>query len=71
MAEPNDHESNIFGHGFERCPETNRPYESGHGALSKAAQTQNFIRERDQQQRQAALDAPAPAAPPASKTALR
>jgi hypothetical protein len=46
MAEPNDYENNLFGHGFERCPETGRPYEVGSGALSKEEQTRNFIRER-------------------------
>lgn len=31
----------------ETCPETGRPYECGHGALSREAQSANFIRERN------------------------
>jgi hypothetical protein len=33
----------IFGEGFERCPRTGRPYESGSGALSKDQQTALFV----------------------------
>jgi hypothetical protein len=29
----------------QRCPITHRPYETGHGALSPAEQTANFVRE--------------------------
>jgi hypothetical protein len=65
VSEPNDYENNIFGHGFDRCPETGRPYECGSGVLSKEEQTRNFIRERDRDQRQAASGAPAPPAPSA------
>jgi hypothetical protein len=39
--------AHIFGEGCEYCPETGRPYERGSGALSKEAQTANFVRERD------------------------
>lgn len=45
--EPNDHKNNIFGQGFETCPETGRPYEVGSGALPNEEQTANFVRERD------------------------
>jgi len=37
----------IFGEHFERCPQTGRPFETGIGALPKAQQTANFIRDRD------------------------
>jgi hypothetical protein len=47
MAEPNDYENNIFGHGFERYPQTGLPYEQGSGALSKEEPTANFIRALD------------------------
>ena len=39
-----DNEARVFGNGFERCPRTNRPYERGHGSLSKERQTENFVR---------------------------
>jgi hypothetical protein len=37
----------IFGEGTEYCEHTGMPFERGLGALSKEAQTANFIRERD------------------------
>jgi hypothetical protein len=41
MSQQND--ERVFGEGFERCPKTGCPYETGSGALSKEQQTALFM----------------------------
>lgn len=56
---------NVVG-GPECCPQTGRPYECGSGAITKTAQTRNFLNEltpAEKAQRQTAFDALVAAAP--------
>jgi hypothetical protein len=45
MAEPDKHTALVYGVGFERCELTGRPFERGSGALSRAEQQANFVRD--------------------------
>jgi hypothetical protein len=45
MADPTNSDNLVFGEDHERCSISGRPYENGSGALSKEAQTANFLRE--------------------------